>query len=124
MYKRIANADNEAELKELRVEMIDRFGLLPAPVKTLLRQTRLRQRAERLGIVRLEAGAERGRVLFGGQTAVDPLTLVGLIQGAPERYRLEGADTLRFQADMAVEETRFEAVEALLDQLNRKTQAA
>ncbi|MEQ5821103.1 transcription-repair coupling factor [Halomonas sp. SCS19] len=124
MYKRIANADNEAELKELRVEMIDRFGLLPAPVKTLLRQTRLRQRAERLGIVRLEAGAERGRVLFGGQTAVDPLTLVGLIQGAPERYRLEGADTLRFQADMATEETRFEAVEALLDQLNRKTQAA
>ncbi|MGQ7247506.1 transcription-repair coupling factor [Halomonas sp. V046] len=124
MYKRIANAENEADLKELRVEMIDRFGLLPASVKTLLRQTKLRQRAERLGITRLEAGAERGRLIFGGQTDVDPLMLVELIQKAPQTYRLEGADTLRFSASMDNEEARFQAVEHLLDALNRKAQAA
>ncbi|MGM0984771.1 MAG: transcription-repair coupling factor [Pseudomonadota bacterium] len=124
MYKRIANANDEAELKELQVEMIDRFGLLPAPVKTLLRQTRLRQRAERLGITRLEAGPEKGRVIFGSQTAVDPLVLVELIQRAPDRYRLDGADTLRFEAPMEKEEARFQAVEELLDTLNRKAEAA
>lgn len=124
MYKRIASAADEGELKELQVEMIDRFGLLPAPVKTLLRQTKLRQRAERLGIVRLEAGPERGRVIFGGETRVDPLTLVTLIQTSPERYRLDGADTLRFQAAMEQEEARFQAVEQLLETLNRKAQAA
>ncbi|NIC04425.1 transcription-repair coupling factor [Billgrantia bachuensis] len=124
MYKRIASAADEAELKELQVEMIDRFGLLPAPVKTLIRQTRLRQRAERLGIVRLEAGAARGRVIFGGQTRVDPLTLVKMIQAEPQRYRLDGADTLRFEAEMEKEEARFQAVEQLLDTLNLKAQAA
>ncbi|WP_111414194.1 transcription-repair coupling factor [Billgrantia lactosivorans] len=124
MYKRIASAADEAELKELQVEMIDRFGLLPAAVKTLIRQTRLRQRAERLGIVRLEAGAERGRVIFGGQTRVDPLTLVKMIQAEPQRYRLDGADTLRFEAAMEDTEARFRAVEELLDALNRKAQAA
>ncbi|MFW3614390.1 transcription-repair coupling factor [Billgrantia antri] len=124
MYKRIASAADEAELKELQVEMIDRFGLLPAAVKTLMRQTRLRQRAERLGIVRLEAGAERGRVIFGGQTRVDPLTLVKMIQAEPQRYRLDGADTLRFAAEMDSAEARFQAVEQLLDALNRKAQAA
>ncbi|MBW6391504.1 transcription-repair coupling factor [Billgrantia antri] len=124
MYKRIASAADEAELKELQVEMIDRFGLLPAAVKTLMRQTRLRQRAERLGIVRLEAGAERGRVLFGGQTRVDPLTLVKMIQAEPQRYRLDGADTLRFTDEMDSAEARFQAVEQLLDALNRKAQAA
>ncbi|WP_163560092.1 transcription-repair coupling factor [Halomonas sp. NO4] len=124
MYKRIANAADEAELKELQVEMIDRFGLLPAPVKTLLRQTRLRQRAETLGIVRLEAGAERGRVIFGSQTRVDPLTLVELIQRDPQSYRLDGADTLRFEADMEQAEARFQVVEQLLDTLNRKAEAA
>jgi transcription-repair coupling factor (superfamily II helicase) len=124
MYKRIASAADEAELKELQVEMIDRFGLLPAPVKTLMRQTRLRQRAERLGIVRLEAGTERGRVIFGGQTRVDPLVLVKLIQAEPQRYRLDGADTLRFEAAMEKEEARFQVVEQLLDVLNRKAQAA
>ncbi|KGE77987.1 transcription-repair coupling factor [Halomonas salina] len=124
MYKRIAGAETEAELKELQVEMIDRFGLLPAPVKTLLRQTRLRQRAERLGIARLEAGPEKGRVIFAGHTGVDPLTLVEMIQRQPDRYRLEGADTLRFEADMEGEEARFSAVEALLDHFNRKAEAA
>ncbi len=104
--------------------MVDRFGLLPAPVKTLLRQTRLRQRAERLGIARLEAGPEKGRVIFSGQTAVDPLVLVQLIQQAPDRYRLDGADTLRFEADMEQEEARFAAVEQLLETLNRKAEAA
>ena len=124
MYKRIASAANEAELKELQVEMVDRFGLLPGPVKTLLRQTRLRQRAERLGIVKLEAGPERGRMIFGGQTRVDPLTLVNLIQQDPQRYRLDGADTLRFEIDMEKEETRFQVVEQLLEVLNRKAEAA
>lgn len=124
MYKRIASAADEAELKELQVEMIDRFGLLPEPVKTLMRQTRLRQRAERLGIVRLEAGATRGRVIFGGATHVDPLTLVQLIQAEPQRYRLDGADTLRFEAQMENTETRFQFVEQLLGTLNHKAQAA
>ncbi|GGX90501.1 transcription-repair-coupling factor [Litchfieldella qijiaojingensis] len=124
MYKRIASTTDEAELKELQVEMIDRFGLLPASVKTLIRQTRLRQRAERLGIARLEAGPERGRVIFGSGTAVDPMTLVTLIQQDPAHYRLEGADTLRFEADMDNPEARFEAVEGLLTRLNRKTEAA
>jgi len=93
-------------------------------VKTLLRQTRLRQRAERLGITRLEAGPERGRVIFGAHTSVDPLTLVELIQREPGRYRLDGADTLRFEATMDNEEARFQAVEQLLETLNRKAQAA
>jgi transcription-repair coupling factor (superfamily II helicase) len=124
MYKRIASKEDEAGLRELQVEMIDRFGLLPGPVKTLIRQTKLRQRAERLGISRLEAGSERGRLIFGQQTQVDPLTLVTLIQQAPDRYRLDGADTLRFDASMANEEARFQALEQLLDTLNRRMEAA
>ncbi|WP_048307725.1 transcription-repair coupling factor [Halomonas sp. PR-M31] len=124
MYKRISNAENEAELRELQVEMIDRFGLLPPPVKTLFRQTQLRQRAERLGIVRLEAGPERGRVIFGGAPVVEPMTLVDLIQRDPAHYRLDGADTLRFELEMETPEARLQAIDGLLDTLNRKAQAA
>ncbi|APX92859.1 transcription-repair coupling factor [Halomonas sp. 1513] len=124
MYKRIASAEDEAALKELQVELVDRFGLLPAPLKTLMRQTRLRQRAERLGISRLEAGPQRGRAIFATGTAVDPMTLVTLIQKDPVHYRLDGADTLRFELEMETEETRFSVVEGLLERLNRKTEAA
>ncbi|WP_148254923.1 transcription-repair coupling factor [Aidingimonas lacisalsi] len=124
MYKRIASADDEAELKELQVELVDRYGLLPEPVKNLMRLTRLRQRAERLGISRLEAGPEHGRVSFSGSTSVDPMTLVGMIQKDPVHYRLDGADTLRFEGDMESHEARFQTAEDLLERLNVKTAAA
>ncbi|MDH4573000.1 transcription-repair coupling factor [Salinicola acroporae] len=124
MYKRISSAADEAALKELQVEMIDRFGLLPAPLKTLFRQTGLRQRAERLGIAKLEAGAERGRVIFGPDPRVDPMTLVEMIQRHPAEYKLDGADTLRFHGDMEKEEDRFQRVDQLLETFNRKAKAA
>lgn len=50
LYKRIANAADEDGLKELQVEMIDRFGLLPEPTKNLVRLTLLKLQAEKLGI--------------------------------------------------------------------------
>ncbi|WP_404326177.1 transcription-repair coupling factor [Cobetia sp. UIB-001] len=124
MYKRISNAENASDLRELQVEMIDRFGLLPEPVKTLFRQTQLRQRAQALGIIKLEAGTGRGRIIFGAQTPVDPLTLVNLIQRQSDVYKLEGADTLRFATDMDDAEARFSFCETLLDLLNAKTKAA
>lgn len=124
MYKRIANTQSDSELKELQVELIDRFGLLPQPLKNLIRQTKLRQRAEQLGISRIEAGESRGRVLFDGTTKVDPLTLVTLIQTSPKHYRLDGADTLRFEFTMENSDQRFEQVEALITTLNQKVAAA
>ena len=48
--------------------MIDRFGLLPDPVKNLFRVTSLRHRAEQLGIIKLQAGAGGGTVEFSKET--------------------------------------------------------
>ena len=124
MYKRIANTQSDNELKELQVELIDRFGLLPQPLKNLIRQTRLRQRAEQLGISRIEAGESRGRILFDGTTKIDPLTLVTLIQTSPQHYRLDGSDTLRFEFNMETHDQRLEQVESLLSTLNQKVAAA
>ena len=124
MYKRVSSAATEDALRELQVEMIDRFGLLPNPVKYLFRQAVLRQRAERLGVQRLEAGPDRGRLLFGSEPLIDPMALVTLIQREPKRYRLDGAQTLRFNAEMPDAETRFKAIEALLTRLEQSSGAA
>ncbi len=124
MYKRIANTQSDSELKELQVELIDRFGLLPNPLKNLIRQTKLRHRAEQLGISKIEAGESRGRVLFDSSTQVDPLTLVTLIQTLPKHYRLDGSDTLRFELPMESVDKRFQQLENLLSTLNQKVAAA
>ncbi|WP_304638438.1 transcription-repair coupling factor [Pseudomonas sp.] len=119
LYKRIANATDEEGLKDLQVEMIDRFGLLPPPVKTLFRVTSLKLRCEPLGIAKVDVGAEHGRLEFAADTRIDPLVLVRLIQDNPQRYRLEGATVFRFNAPMASADLRLNTVEALLDRLEQ-----
>ncbi|MCP4596417.1 transcription-repair coupling factor, partial [Neptuniibacter sp.] len=113
MYKRIANAASKKELKELQIEMIDRFGLLPEQVKYLFRVTELKLRAEVMNIVKIDAGSENGRIEFATDAKVDPLTLVKMVQNQPQKYKLEGADKLRFSLNMEKTENRFKAVESL-----------
>ncbi|TBU77261.1 transcription-repair coupling factor [Phytopseudomonas daroniae] len=117
LYKRIANAIDEDGLKELQVEMIDRFGLLPEPAKHLVRLTLLKLQAERLGIKKIDAGPQGGRIEFAAETPVDPLTLIKLIQSAPNRYKFEGATLFRFSIPMERAEERFNTLEALLERL-------
>jgi len=117
LYKRIANAIDEDGLKELQVEMIDRFGLLPEPTKSLVRITLLKLQAEKLGIKKIDAGPQGGRIEFAANTCVDPLTLIKLIQSQPTRYKFEGATLFRFSVPMERPEERFNTLEALLERL-------
>ncbi|PIE23817.1 MAG: transcription-repair coupling factor [Neptuniibacter caesariensis] len=121
MYKRIANAASNKELKELQIEMIDRFGLLTDQVKNLFRLTSLKLRAESMNILKIDAGEQSGKLEFSSEAKVDPLTLVKMVQNQPQRYKLDGADKLRFTLTMEKTEQRFAAVEDLLNQLAVKT---
>ncbi|MBN2886284.1 MAG: transcription-repair coupling factor [Chromatiaceae bacterium] len=117
MYKRIASAATPEDLKELQVEMIDRFGLLPEPAKQLMAVTALKLRAQPWGIRKIEAGATSGRILFEPEPALDPMRLIALIQNQPKVFRLDGGDSLRFQAEMPDAQARLKGVERVLDQL-------
>ena len=50
LYKRIASAKDDNELKDLKIEMIDRFGLLPDATKNLFASTSLRIFSKKIGI--------------------------------------------------------------------------
>ncbi|MGN5594539.1 transcription-repair coupling factor [Stutzerimonas nitrititolerans] len=117
LYKRIANATDQDGLNELQVEMIDRFGLLPEPAKHLIRLTLLKLQAEKLGITKIDAGPQGGRIEFAADTPVDPMALIKLIQTQPKRYKFEGATVFKFQVPMERPEERFNTLEALLERL-------
>ena len=121
LYKRIASAADATALRELQVEMIDRFGLLPDPVRNLFRVTHLRLHAAALGIRKLELGDNGGRVIFNEKPAVDPMVIIQLIQTRAGTYSLDGQDTLRIKQTMETDEARLEAAEALLQQLASPT---
>jgi transcription-repair coupling factor (superfamily II helicase) len=117
LYKRLSNCQTKEHLHELQVEMIDRFGLLPDEVKALFQLAELRQFGEQLGLKKIEAGPNGGRLQFTENTAVEPMTIVSMVQNNPAIFRLQNNDQLSFTMPMDSAEQRFSEVNKILQQL-------
>ena len=117
-YKRIANAKNDDDLDELRVELVDRFGSLPESTQNLFRLTKIKLVAQTLGLSKIDAGPKGGRLEFGPDTKVHPLQIVKMVQNQPQFYKLEGADKLRFNIETETAEARLDMVQELLEKLD------
>jgi transcription-repair coupling factor (superfamily II helicase) len=120
LYKRIASATNSQGLRELQVEMIDRFGLFPEAIKNLFEIAELKLTAQRLGIMKIDFGPQGGRVEFSEKTLADPGALIRLIQARSRDYRLDGSQKLRILMQAADAAVRFREVQSLLDELEVK----
>lgn len=117
LYKRIASAEDADTLRDLQVELIDRFGLLPEAAKMLFRATEVKLRASALAIQRIEAGPSGGHILFNAATPVEPAAIIRLVQEEGRRFKLDGQHKLRFSLELPDTEKRFHHVHTLLDQL-------
>lgn len=119
LYKRIASAADESELELLREEIVDRFGEYTTPVRNLFRVTSLKQRAEPLGIKRIDLGRNGGVVEFRPQPNIEPMNVIRLIQrnGA---YRLDGQERLRLKKELPEAEDRIAEVDYLIKTLAAK----
>jgi len=117
LYKRLSNCQTKDHLHELQVEMIDRFGLLPDEVRALFQLAELRQLGEQLGLKKIEAGPNGGRLQFTENTAVEPMTIVSMVQNNPAIFRLQNNDQLSFTMPMDSAEQRFSEVNKILQQL-------
>jgi transcription-repair coupling factor (superfamily II helicase) len=117
LYKRISGTRDEEELRDLQVELIDRFGLLPDAAKNLMRIAALKQRAAALGIEKIDAADAGGYVVFGVNSRIDPVALVKLVQNDGRSYRLQGSHRLSFRLDLEHVEARFRAIGDLMRKL-------
>jgi transcription-repair coupling factor (superfamily II helicase) len=98
--------------------MIDRFGLLPSPVKTLHLVTELKLSAAKLGIKKIDYGKEGGRILFVEQPDIEPMKIIKLIQSQPNIYKLDGNDKLRLLRSIDDAELRIKELEELFEYLS------
>lgn len=119
LYKRIANCETELALDELRVELIDRFGLLPDATKNLMELTLYKHQATALGIKKLEMHAKGGSLEFNDDHKVDPGFIIGLLQSQPQNYRMDGPSKLKFIIPAESYSDRLALVKLLLGQLSQ-----
>lgn len=122
MYKRIAHAGSDEQLREMQVEMIDRFGLLPDACKTLFAVSRLKTIATSMGIRKIDINSKGGRIVFSEEPHIDTGQLIHLIQTQAQRYKFDGREILRINETLA-EEDRIIFLEKLLDTLQSKDAA-
>ena len=116
-YKRIAAAESKQELDELKVELIDRFGLLPDAAKNLLQIAELRLQVEPLKVLRIDAGTQGGFIEFAPSAKVDPEKFIRLIQKEPIVYRFDGPLKFKFIKDLTETNVRLAFVVELVKTL-------
>ena len=113
-YKRISSAIDKNGLKEMQIELIDRFGLMPDSLKQLFRVTEIKMQTAQLGIEKIDVGEQSGKLIFNSKPDIDPMKIISLIQSEPQTYRFDGKQTLRFECQDVELEARFTQVEKLL----------
>ena len=119
LYKRLAVCETVQQINAIHEELVDRFGLPEQPVKTLIESHHLRLAAKELGIDAIDATSEAVTVTFGKNHQIDPTEIILLIQ-TDKKYRLAGADKLKFTAQMEDVETRIKMVKSVLKTLKER----
>ncbi len=118
LYKRIASCKTNDELKELQIEMIDRFGLLPDSTKNLFANTKLKLFSEKIGIDEINLYDDKAIITFGAKNTIEPTKIINLIQKQPQSYQLKGQNQLIVKENMPEDIRRIELIENLLKKLN------
>lgn len=120
LYKRISSVDTKADLRDLQIEMIDRFGLLPEPVKALFSVAALKQQARKIGIIKIDVYNEGGRILFNANPKLKMQQLLILIQTQAHIYKFKGGNKLDFTQTFTTIDEKIEFMSALLAQLSEE----
>jgi transcription-repair coupling factor (superfamily II helicase) len=119
MYKRIAGAETDAALTDVRAELEDRYGKPPGSVLHLLAVGEIRLTCERLGVAQIErkrvaldaskqtAPALASRTVGSAQTSSRPQSLAGRHGQAPQ------VASLQFSSRAALHRTESNATRAV-----------
>jgi transcription-repair coupling factor (superfamily II helicase) len=83
-YKKIASATTDQRVEDIRNEMRDRFGALPANVDNLLHFVQVKRYAQQLGVISIVRDGARVVVKLTPQARVDPNKLLALIGENPQ----------------------------------------
>ncbi len=79
-YKRISSTETEDELRQIYVEIQDRYGKLPDSVENLFEYARLRQTAEAMHIVSVDKTKDGVAIKLGEKSQVNPENLMRIVE--------------------------------------------
>ena len=117
LYKRIASAGNDDELKDLKIEMIDRFGLLPDQTNNLFESTSLKIQSKEIGILKINIYDEKLEITLNEKNLIDTSKIINLIQMKPQQFQLKNQNTLISNETMEADFSRIRSASKLISNL-------
>ena len=117
LYKRIASALSEDDLKELKVEMIDRFGLLPEPTQNLFETSSLKIYSKEIGILKININDDKAEITLKDKNNIDTKKIINLIQTQPTKFQLKNQNTIVLKETMESDQSRIREIRKILEKL-------
>ena len=117
LYRRIATLTNRSEIDSFAVELIDRFGALPAEVENLLSTVGIKRLCYTAGIEKLEAGPRGAIISFRNNNFINPAGLVDFITLNSGTAKLRPDHKLVFKRSWEEQSERLLGVEFLIRSL-------
>jgi transcription-repair coupling factor (superfamily II helicase) len=122
VYRRLAQARDEDEVRATLAELEDRYGPLPDEARLLGEVMVDKTLVRTLGALSYELGPARMVLALGNDTALEPAKVMKLVQGGargkPSRFKLTPDMRLSYAFDDAEKGDRMAAARARLQQLN------
>jgi transcription-repair coupling factor (superfamily II helicase) len=106
IYKKLTQADCDADIEAVMEELVDRYGKLPLAAEYLLEVMRLRLQLKARLIREIEFDGRRLLFTFQQKTPVSPDTIITLISRHPKKYKF----TPDYRLTIELADTSFEGV--------------
>jgi transcription-repair coupling factor (superfamily II helicase) len=117
IYRRLSGIADQTALNNMRIELVDRFGPLPAEAEALLGKIMLKILCKKLGIERMELGDRHMAFTFSQKTPVPPEKIARLVQEKPDRFRMAPDCTLRVRIGSDASVNAIEVSKKVLHEL-------
>jgi transcription-repair coupling factor (superfamily II helicase) len=116
MYKRVAGVETESQLRDVRMELTDRYGKPPAAVRNLLEYATLKLSAMQVGATVIERKRDLVNIKFRQNALIDPGKLARFVASQRgSQFTPDG--TLKFSIKVNSAEGILQTLRDLLEEL-------
>ena len=120
MYKRAAGVESESQLDDVRKELEDRYGPVPAPVRYLLAAAALKLLCERVGVLTIDRKRDSITIKFTEEASIEPEKLARFV-AQTRGAQFSPGGVLKFSLKSTQPEAIVDQLHGLLHELSAET---
>jgi len=117
VYRRLSKLRSQAEWRDMRAELIDRFGPLPKPANYLMAKIRIKMAAAAVGVKRLDFNQGLLTLMVSPEHQSNSQGLAQMIVAVPGRYKISPDQSISVRLSPAELRKPVKAIKNILHEM-------